>query len=253
MVIVLVHGWALSLEMWEPQARSLARNLRVIRIDRRGFGLSGGAPDLDADASDVRSLFDELGIERAALLGMSQGARVALSVAAADERVACLILDGAPADERLGIAEAAEEIPLAHYRELLRSEGLAALQKALSTHPFLKLHTRDPRAHELLERILRSYRAADLGAAHAHRSGSVAPIAPDRLSLPVLVLSGEHDSPERRRIADALAALLPHATRATVPRAGHLANLDNPAAYDALVTRFVARHMAASSHLQEPS
>ena len=39
--VVFVHGWTLDLDMWEPQA-PLAAQLRLVRFDRRGFGLSSG-------------------------------------------------------------------------------------------------------------------------------------------------------------------------------------------------------------------
>jgi pimeloyl-ACP methyl ester carboxylesterase len=42
--VVLVHGWALDLDVWELQARSLSAAYRVIRMDRRGYGLSRGRP-----------------------------------------------------------------------------------------------------------------------------------------------------------------------------------------------------------------
>ena len=39
--VVFVHGWTLDLDVWEPQP-PLAAELRVVRYDRRGFGLSTG-------------------------------------------------------------------------------------------------------------------------------------------------------------------------------------------------------------------
>src|SRR5882762_4877846 len=74
--IVLIHGWALDLDMWEPQVGDLSRNFRLIRFDRRGYGLSSGKPSLADDATDVQSLCRHLGVQRAALVGMSQGARI---------------------------------------------------------------------------------------------------------------------------------------------------------------------------------
>ena len=52
---MFVHGWTLDLDVWEPQA-TLAAELRVVRYDRRGFGLSSGRPSLSKDVSDLGTL-----------------------------------------------------------------------------------------------------------------------------------------------------------------------------------------------------
>jgi len=62
--VLLIHGWALDLEMWTPLFLGLARRYRVIAIDRRGFGLSAGAPSLERDALDVWQVLDALNVRR---------------------------------------------------------------------------------------------------------------------------------------------------------------------------------------------
>src|SRR5713226_5942951 len=54
--VVFVHGWALDLDMWETQAAALAAAYRVVRLDRRGFGLSSGDPSLVDDVTDLHAL-----------------------------------------------------------------------------------------------------------------------------------------------------------------------------------------------------
>jgi pimeloyl-ACP methyl ester carboxylesterase len=56
------------------------------------------------------------------------------------------------------------------------------------------------------------------------------------------VISGEHDLPGRRRAADRIASLLPHAERAVISDAGHLPNLDHPRQYNAVLQAFLERH-----------
>src|SRR5580658_9580711 len=73
--IVLVHGWTLDLEMWDPQVARLRDAFRLVRLDRRGHGLSTGSPAAGQDASDLSSLCQHLGLEDVSLIGMSQGAR----------------------------------------------------------------------------------------------------------------------------------------------------------------------------------
>jgi 3-oxoadipate enol-lactonase len=80
--VLLIHGWTLDLDMWEPQVEALADSFRVIRLDRRGFGLSSGRPALTDDVADVQALCRHLALKHVSVVGMSQGARVAARLAA---------------------------------------------------------------------------------------------------------------------------------------------------------------------------
>ena len=95
--LILLHGFGASLETWEPWARALSADYRVIRIDLPGFGLTG--PDPSGDYSDARAikvlvgLMDQLGIDRASLVGNSLGGRIAWNFAAQHpERLTRLVL-----------------------------------------------------------------------------------------------------------------------------------------------------------------
>lgn len=75
--VVLIHGWPLTGDMFEFQTLALLEaGYRVVTYDRRGFGQSGhGATGYDYDtfADDLAAVLDELGIERANLVGFSMG------------------------------------------------------------------------------------------------------------------------------------------------------------------------------------
>ena len=239
--LVLVHGWLLDSTIWAFQVSAWSSRFRVLRLDRRGFGESSGAPDLAADARDVVLLLDRLGIERAAILGMSQGSRIALHLAdAAPERVACLVLDGTPAVAGLP-GDWPSETPVEHYRRLLLGQGAGALRDELATHPLMQLRTRDRVARGMLDSMLDRYDGADLLAAPP-ASIDVAPGRLAQLQLPVLLLNGALDTPVRLHVAEALARLLTSAERQILPSAGHLACLDARETYGAVVLEFLIRN-----------
>jgi pimeloyl-ACP methyl ester carboxylesterase len=83
--VIFLHGFGASLHTWEPWAKALAKDLRVIRIDLPGSGLS--PPDTIGDYSDKRSLqilialMDKLGLARSSLVGHSIGGRIAWTFA----------------------------------------------------------------------------------------------------------------------------------------------------------------------------
>ncbi|HMA12708.1 MAG TPA: alpha/beta hydrolase [Steroidobacteraceae bacterium] len=228
--VALLHGWALDLASWNLLVPWLATRFTVLRADRRGFGLSEGVPDIHRNVDDLRAVLDAAGVGSATVVGMSQGARLALHFALAHPgRVNALLLDGAPE------IEAETELPLALYRQRLESAGVAALRALVFTHPLMQLHTGAVEARATLLQSLSHYRGLDL----LHPVPRAA--APDltRIAAPTLILNGAQDSAERREAGRRLAAIIPGASRVELPNAGHLALLDDPAAYAAAVASFL--------------
>ena len=240
--VVFIHGWTLDLEAWNPQAAALAESFRVVRYDRRGFGLSGGEPGRAADVDDLGRLLDYLELVRATLVGLSQGARVALAFALAHpERVAGVVLDGPPDEIGDPASAGDEDLSITEFRRLVREQGLEAFRRAWRVHPLMRLHSKGEAARELVDRMLARYPARDLLGPPA---GAVSPAgrgALARFRRPALVVNGEFDTPIRLRAGDALAHALPVAERVVVPAAGHLPNLDNPNAYNEAIQAFLRR------------
>ncbi|WP_310732302.1 alpha/beta hydrolase [Ideonella sp. A 288] len=75
--VVLIHGWPLSAQAWEPQVSALqAAGYRVVAYDRRGFGRSDKpASDYSYDtlADDLQRVMAQCGLEDATLVGFSMG------------------------------------------------------------------------------------------------------------------------------------------------------------------------------------
>ena len=102
--LVYVPGWITHLEFtWEEPSyarflRRLGSFARVIMFDKRGTGLSdrdAGLPSLEERMDDVRAVMDTVGIERAAILGASEGGNMSVLFAATyPERVTALVLCG---------------------------------------------------------------------------------------------------------------------------------------------------------------
>jgi 3-oxoadipate enol-lactonase len=237
--VLLVHGWTLDLEMWNAQVSALGAAFRLIRLDRRGHGLSGGVATPARDRADLEALCAHLRLSRVALLGMSQGVRSVLEFArAAPRRVAALVLDGPPALD----SGPDPDVPLPHYAALMRARGVEAFRAEWSDHALMQLRTRDPAARALLAAMIARYAGSDLSPSAAEAEPAAAGLPLEALRIPALVLSGEYDSPHRRQAARQLAARLPDAGLAVIPGAGHLPNLDSPDRYSALCREFLTRH-----------
>lgn len=102
--LVKAANWLTHLEhdlrspVWEPWLRTLSRSHRLVRYDQRGCGLSDHDTtrfDLDALVGDLEAVVDAAGLDRFALLGLSQGASISIRYAARHpERVSALVLCG---------------------------------------------------------------------------------------------------------------------------------------------------------------
>jgi pimeloyl-ACP methyl ester carboxylesterase len=235
--VLLVHGWAIDLDMWAPQFAALADRYRLIAFDRRGFGYSSGTAGIDHDLADIEQLLARFDLDSIAIVGMSQGARVALRWASyAPRATQCLILDGPPRDI-LAAGRPEGEITLAAYRGLVRDQGIEAFRTQWLQHPLMRLYTNEPRAHELLREMVGRYPGQDL------MGEEMPPPQPSPAcaggQLPTLIINGEHDTATRLDAGAELARALPHAQLAIIPGAGHLSNLDNPGAYNQALDQFL--------------
>jgi pimeloyl-ACP methyl ester carboxylesterase len=231
--LILLHGWTLDHRLWLPQVAGLSSQHFLVMPDRRGCGRATAPPDLSREAEDVIAIADFLGFDRFALLGLSRGAVVALDVARRyGSRLTGLVVSGAPLP---ALVEREEVIDLDGLRALVLAGDLAAFREAWAQHPLMQTHS--PEASALAAAMLADYDGRDLLAP------SEAPGLPREalamLPMPVLSLTGEHDTPWRRTCARALAGVAPRARAMEIPQAGHLANADSPAAFNAAVSQFL--------------
>ncbi len=239
--VVLVHGFGLDMRMWDPQVADLAARFRVLRYDCRGFGASGPFdPAIGyTHAGDLLALLDHLAIERAVLAGLSFGGRVVMQAAlAAPERVAGLVLldavlDGVPWDP--ASARALEEAA-----RQARARGLLAGREAWLAHPLFAAARQQPDVASSLAAMTGGYPGQHWISHDPHQQTGPRPIdALEQLLMPVLVAVGERDVPGFREMAAVLARRIPCAQYHVVAGAGHMINMEQPAAVNALLARFL--------------
>ncbi|HEY3367707.1 MAG TPA: alpha/beta hydrolase [Symbiobacteriaceae bacterium] len=235
--LVLLHGHTLDRRMWADLIPPLATRFRVITPDLAGHGRSGQAPDGDALADDLAGLLKRLSIPRAAVCGLSMGGGIAVSFALHYPEMCGALV---PVDAALFGWQYTDWPGTRPYVKIARSEGLA---------PALAAWLADP----LFAPVLASGVGPQVRQIVSEFPGEIwlrpaNPPAPpgrpevDRLGeigAPTLVVVGERDLPDFRRMADKLAAEVPGARLAVVPGAGHLVPLEAPAALSALLLEFL--------------
>ena len=234
-VVCFLHGAGLDHSVWSLQARYLAHHERaVLAVDMPGHGGSEGAPlSSIAEMADwVASFLDAAGVEKAALVGHSMGALVAIEAAVrGPELIGALVLLGAaetmPVHPDL-LAAARENDPLA--ARLITSWGHAGDSK-VGGHPAPGLWMVGG-AMRLLERSRPGTLYADLKACADY--GSAAPAA-NRVACPTVLVLGAADMMTPCAKGEALAAAVEGAATVVLPGCGHMVMVERPdATTDAL-------------------
>lgn len=246
--LVLIHGWAQDLRIWGQQVSVFSPQYRVVRYDRRGFGRSTGYADASADPDDLRILLDSLGIESAAVLGLSAGSRAALNFAVAfPDRVSALVLYGqGPVDGFRPLPEGPD--PVAMFRQVARTHGLDSLGRLIQAHPLAWMPPDKPELQDSLRAGWARYEGRDLLDPRPP-SGRVPEARIDQLAgirVPTLIITGDHEMPLFRQVADTLVRRIPGARLVTITEGGHGAHFAQPEQFNSAVLAFLAEALPAT-------
>ena len=239
----------------------LADERTLVLLDSRATGASEVPADpstlrFDRLADDVDALREHLGEERIDLLGHSAGAIVAQAYAAAHpERLRSLLLltpsdylQGGTRADVPGIRAARSGEPwyaaAAEAQEALADAAPAHRQALVrATRPFLYGRWDERTQAHAASADRQSSRRAELGFGAGGEQVDVAGLLASlgRLDVPVLVVGAERDAATGLSSVDAVAACFPRAETAVLPAAGHFPWVDEPAAFRALASAFLAR------------
>lgn len=240
--LLLIHGFPLSSELYQPQRAGLSHRFRIVTPDLRGMGRSDSLPvqddySMNVYADDLVALMDRLGIGQAIVGGMSMGGYVAFAMLRRHpQRIKALILFDTKATP--DTAEARE----GRYTMMqqARDQGSGAIADAMLP----KMLSEQARAEQPgLAGWLRELMAATpvdgiLGALHAlaERPDSSSLLA--GIDFPTLVVVGGADPITPPEVAEAMAGAIAGAELLVVDGAAHAANLERPDEVNARIERW---------------
>lgn len=224
--VILLHGGLGHSGNWGNQVPALiASGYRAILIDSRGHGQStrDARPySYEQMASDVRAVMDALRLERAAVVGWSDGACIALILAMqAPARVAGVFFFGCNMDPS-GTKEIDESDPILNRCFSRHAKDYAALSATPDEFPaFVE-------AVSLMMATQPNYGANDLA----------------DVRVPVMIVQSEHDEFITRDHAEYLARTVPGADLVILPGVTHFAPLQRPEQFNATMLSFVRKVLA---------
>ncbi|RPK68772.1 Proline iminopeptidase [Streptomyces sp. ADI96-02] len=256
--LICLPGGPMRASAYLGDLGGLSARRRLVLLDLRGTGGSGAPADpatyaCDRLVDDVEALRAHLGRDRIDLLAHSAAADLALLYAARrPERVRTLTLV-TPGGRAVGVEATEQDLRAAaelRSGEPWYREARAAQEALFAGGPFAELWPAvRPLTYGRWDDAARAHAAASAEQVNPRARARYADWSPDPaatvaalrgLAAPALVLAGELDGHPRPERAAELAALLPHGRCAVQPGAGHFPWLDDPGAFTAAVTDFLA-------------
>lgn len=242
--LVLIHGFPLSAHIWEPQFVLSEYGWRIIAPQLRGFneGPAGKTrTSMDDFAGDVIDLLDSLHVDHAVIGGMSMGGYVTFSLLrkAPSYFQGLILADTRPqADTPEGKQARQRMIDLVHDQgpSAIAADMMPKLlgDTTRREHPGL--------AEEVRDIILSNGTDTIAGALAAMMTRPDSTSMLSAIKLPTLVIVGEEDTLTPPQLSVDMHTAIPRSELIRIPKAGHMANMEQPAAFNEAVVRFLRRY-----------
>jgi 3-oxoadipate enol-lactonase len=236
--MVLLHSLGADGHMWDGCLEHLTDVHRVVVPDLRGHGASGPSAKASVDqwVDDLRDVLEAAEAEPAVLVGVSLGGIQAIAFAAEHPQlVAALVV----ADTFVALPP---DVADAKIRTLGGQAAQLPMRAVADQYVVDTFQEPLPAGAETVRRALSGMDADSYIAAVDACFGVQIADRLARVQAPTLVLWGDRDTKTPRPLAEEIVAGIDGARFAVVPDAGHLSNIDNPAAFSAAVAAFSLEH-----------
>ncbi len=249
--VVFVHEFAGDYRSWEPQVRYLSRRYRCIAFNARGWPPSEVPADVASYSQaracdDIRCVLDQLGIDKAHVVGLSMGGFATLHFGLTyPDRAHSLLVAGAGYGSERGEREKFrnEAVLIAGK---LEKEGMPAFAAAYAYGPTrVQFENKDPRGFAEFKAMLAEHSAkgaanTQLGVQRERPSIFDLEAQLAKLAVPMLVVTGDEDWPCLLP-GVFIKRTCPSAALLVIPNSGHAANIEEPAAFNAALADFLAQ------------
>jgi pimeloyl-ACP methyl ester carboxylesterase len=230
--------------MWDDQFELLAEHYMVVRYDRRGFGKTKMVAGDFSQHGDLYQLLKFLELERATLVGCSQGGKTVLDLTLEHPEMVKALVLVASAVGGFAFPGAPSEI----LEELEEAERLGDLERVneLELRIWVDGHTRTPEQVDqgVRERVREMNLIALRTPARLGRELQLEPSAAcrlDEIHVPTLVVIGDLDTQKTRAAARLLADGISGARKVVIKGTAHLPNMERPEEFNQQVLAFLKR------------
>lgn len=238
--VVFIHAFPMTKNMWDEQIEFLKKDYRVIAFDIRGLGKSKlqSPYTLEFVVDDLVKLLDQLKIEKAVVVGLSMGGYVALrAVERNPEHFRALVLADTKSEPDTDAAK------LSRYKALatIQDQGVKNFVDGFIKNSVApSTVTEKPDVFKRANLIASSNNANGVSSALLaliSRTDTTASLA--KIQIPTLILHGELDTVIPLAAAQSLNEKIKGSKLVTIPKAGHLSNLENAEAFNSALGKFL--------------
>ncbi len=249
-LLVFLHGIGGNRTNWHDQLPVFGREFHAVAWDARGYGRSDdyeGPLEFGHFADDLRRLLDYFKAETAHLCGLSMGGRILQDFYPRHpHRVATLVLCATMA----GFEASFTPEKRAEFVRL-RKQPLLEGKEPKDIAPIVARTLMSPKSSpEAFQKLVDSMSAL-------HKDSYIKTIEAsthyDRVAdlpnirVPTLLVYGEDDTLTPPALGRSMAAKIPGAEMVVIPDAGHLSNIERPAAFNEAVLAFLQKHREESA------
>jgi len=243
--LIFLHGFPLDYRMWENQIEYLKNFYHIIAYDCRGLGQSyvgDGQYTMEAFVNDLYSIITELKLVKPVLCGLSMGGYISFrAVEKSQDRLGGVIFcDTKPvADDNTAKLKRADAI------NMINVDGLDKfLEFFIPTTLWSETLTEKPEIYRTL--FNRAKTQSPLGVkgslfAMLSRTDTVPFL--EKITIPTLFIAGSYDTLTPPESMKKFADLVSNSEFAVVPKAGHLAPLENPSFVNDIIKGFLDRRI----------
>lgn len=247
--VLLLHGIGGGRSVWGERGSRTLQALadagwHALALDLPGYGdsVALGPPTMASMAGAVAALIEALAPRRVAIVGHSMGGMVAQEIVAAQTVSSVHALVLACTSPAFGRPEGDWQARFVAERLAPLDAGLGMAGMARKLVPAMVGPQADDaaraRAVEVMSRVPEAtYRAALHAIAGFDRRAALPSIA-----VPTLCLAGEHDATAPPKVMQGMAARIPGAAYLCLAGAGHIANVEQPAPFNAALVGFLRHH-----------
>lgn len=234
--IVLLHDGLVNRNIWDEQFPVLAKNYKVIRYDRRGYGKSSDPEAKYSHIDDLNQVFTQLKIEKAVIFGMSSGGGLAIDFTLKyPEKVSGLVLVGSVVG---GFSYTSHMNTRGGNFDpkILNSDPEKVIKYLITEDPY-EIYSGNSDAKEKIMK-LRPYFGRDSNFP-ARPADRIAIKFLSEIKVPALILAGEYDLPDVHALAGAINTGIIGSTREIIPKSGHLIPMEQPVLFNESVMKFL--------------
>ncbi len=244
--LVFLHGIGGAARVWRGQLAAFSDRYRAIAWDMPGYGGSAAlaAVSIPALAGALKDFLQQVGAAKPVLVGHSIGGMIVQQLLPQDPIIAELVVlaQTSPAFGRPG-GDWQKEFLEARLGPLDRGETMASLAPRLVAE--LVGDDADPAGIELACACMASVPEASYRAAMMSMLGFDLRKSLGQIGVPALVIAGTSDNNAPAPMVKKMASFIPNATYVELEGVGHLAALERPAEFNAVLDDFL--RMASSA------